>query len=117
MKVTRSEYDVIIGRFFSVYYKMLASILTAYNKYYIHFRNKYPNTYIVYISILITIFFQGMVRIVHNVFSDNIRMNLCMIMIPIVLLYFGDGRLEEIYNFEAIHKRIATMQYIDNKPM
>jgi hypothetical protein len=37
-----------------------------------------------------------------------------MMVIPALILYFGDGRLEEIYNFEAVQKRIGALQNMDS---
>jgi hypothetical protein len=104
--------------FFYIYNNMLSNIvsniLTRYNQFYLWVRNRYPNIYIVFISILVSIWFQGMFRILEKTFPNKFNINICMMLIPLILLYFGDGRLEEIYRFEGIHKRIGALQYVDN---
>lgn len=89
-------------------------LFQAYSDLYLKFRNKYPNIYIVFISMIVTIWFQGMFRIINRAFPNNFKTNMYMMIIPALILYFGDGRLEEIYNFEAVQKRLGALQNMDS---
>lgn len=94
---------------------IVTNILKAYSKWYISLRNKYPNTYIVIISVLVTLWFQGMTRIIDKLFPNkSLKINMWLMVIPLLLMYFGDGRLEEIYNFENVKKRITAINTIKN---
>lgn len=89
---------------------MITHILETYSDAYLSFRSKFPNLYIICISTLVTIWFQGMSRIIDKLFPfKNIYKNMGLMIIPALLLYFGDGRLDEIYNFENLPSRLMAI--------
>lgn len=95
---------------------MIQNFLKAYSEWYISIRERYPNGYIIIISILVTLWFQGMTRIIDKLFPNkSFRLNVCLMIVPVILMYFGDGRLEEIYNFENLQKRITAMSNIRDR--
>ena len=83
---------------------------------YCSFRDTYPNFYIIFISILVTIWFKGMARVI-DIFIPNrdFKSNMLMMIIPALILYLGDGRLQEIYNFEGLPVRIAAISEPERK--
>ncbi len=89
---------------------MLVTLLEAYSNAYIALRSKYPNLYIICISIIVTLWFQGMSRLIEKMFPDKSNYtNMLLMLVPALLLYFGDGRLDEIYNFENLPSRITSI--------
>lgn len=93
----------------------MQSLLQSYSKLYASIRDRYPNVYIVLISIIVTVWFQGMVRIIEKLVPDNsFKTNLVLMVVPIILLYCGDEKLDEIYNFEALQKRITAIARVEN---
>lgn len=89
---------------------VLKSIIETYSSVYSNIKHKFPNFYIVCISILVTIWFQGMSRLINGFFPNNgISGNLLLMIVPALLLYFGDGKLEEIYSFENLPSRLMAI--------
>lgn len=85
-------------------------MLSLFKSLYMKLKSTYPNIYIVMISVLVTVWFQGMIRIIRKLFPDKGMKNSLMLMIvPALILYFGDGRLDEIYNFENLSLRVTAM--------
>ena len=93
---------------------MLSHLIGSYSKIYHSIRDSYPNIYIIIISIIVTMWFQGMTRIADNLFRNTTKNNLIMMIVPVLLLYFGDGKLDEIYNFEGLVKRITAIREIND---
>lgn len=94
---------------------MFGSLLQGYSRLYIAFREAFPNLYIVIISFLVTLWFQGMTRVIEKWFPNKTNVNVWLMIVPVLIMYFGDGRLEEIYNFENLQKRVAAMQHLTPK--
>ena len=88
-------------------------MFAPFSSLYLRIQERYPNIYIIIISILVTIWFQGMTRIIQHIFPDkNIYYNLLLMIVPAFILYVGDGRLDEIYNFENLALRVSTMSHV-----
>lgn len=86
------------------------NLLEVYSNSYKTFRQRFPNVYIVCISILVSFWFHGMFQLIRKYFTNNDKTNLLLMIIPVVIMYLGDGKLEEIYNFEGLQKRVAAIQ-------
>ena len=91
---------------------MIYNIIEAYSNWYKTMRNIYPNLYIVMISFLVSLWFQGMFRLVDKYFPSTQKTNILLMVVPVIIMYFGDGKLEEIYNFEGVQKRIAAINTV-----
>jgi hypothetical protein len=58
-----------------------------------------------------------MIRIIRKIFPDRgIYNSILLMVIPAAILYIGDGKLEEIYNFENLPIRVTALNKFSSEP-
>lgn len=64
-----------------------------------YIKNNYKNLYIILVSFMIGLWFNGISKLVHYVFPHkNISEILILLFVPVVFFYIDDNSLSELYN-------------------
>lgn len=85
---------------------MISRLDNALGNVYKFLKHNYPNAYILLMSVLITLWFHHFMKVaVYFIPQNKLWIHSSILLGITLLLYFGDGSLDELYSFELSKDR------------
>mmetsp|Transcript_244 Transcript_244/g.436 ORF Transcript_244/g.436 Transcript_244/m.436 type:complete len:96 (-) Transcript_244:131-418(-) len=73
-----------------------------------YLKTRFPNVYILIVSISIALFFEGISRIVNELLPSSLLSGICLSTFSLAILYFDDFQLSELYSLDSQNDESST---------